>query len=54
MARHGAAGADGVAAGEGAEGEAGGDAGVDANSDSDTFEDDGPEHEDPSSTPDAQ
>ena len=42
------------AGGEGAEGDSGGDVGADATSDSDTFEDDGPDHEDPSSTPDAQ
>jgi hypothetical protein len=40
--------------GEGTDGEANGDAGMDAAADSDTFEDDGPDHEDPSSTPDAQ
>ncbi len=46
----------GGAAGPGGpgEGNAGGDAGVDVASDSDTFDDDGPDHEDPSSTPDAQ
>jgi hypothetical protein len=42
------------AGGEGAEGDSGGEVGVDATSDSDTFEDEGPDHEDPSSTPDAQ
>jgi len=40
--------------GSGADAEPGGDAGVTASSESDTFEDDGPEHEDPSSTPDSQ
>ena len=42
------------AGGEGANGDAGPDPGVDAAADSDTFDDEGPDHEDPSSTPDAQ
>jgi hypothetical protein len=40
--------------GSGADGEQGGDAGIDAGADTDSFEDDGPDHDDPSSTPDAQ
>ena len=44
----------GEAPAPGTDGEAAGDGGVDAISDSDTFEDDGPDHEDPSSTPNAQ
>ena len=44
----------GDAPGSGADAEPGGDAGATASSESDTFEDDGPEHEDPSSTPDSQ
>jgi hypothetical protein len=40
--------------GSGADGEQGGDAGIDAGAETDSFEDDGPDHDDPSSTPDAQ
>jgi hypothetical protein len=44
----------GDAPGSGPDGEPGGDAAATSTSESDTFEDDGPDHEDPSSTPDSQ